>query len=100
MTKEKELELNKVYETLGTGGCSNTASHGAIFEEIINSIKPKHILEIGFFVGGSATLFLELTKELGTKLTSVDPIDDNTTTDYLKATNQADQIQECSRQFA
>lgn len=100
MNQERIEELEQIIKNVGTGGCSSPSAYGKIFEECINLIQPKEILEIGFFCGNSSLMMLELSKQFNTKITSVDPIDNNTTTDYLKSINREDQIQECSVQFA
>lgn len=55
------------------------------FKDVLDIVKPKNILEIGFFRGGSASLWLCGSDA---KLTSVDPINDTVTIDYLKSSNQ------------
>lgn len=100
MTQEQKQELEQIIANLKTGGCSNPGSHGKIFEEILKLIKPKNILEIGFFTGASATMWLELTKDLNTKLTSVDPFLDNSTNDYLHSVGRPEEIGEVKVQLA
>ena len=64
-------EINKRYNELDLDSCSNTESEGWIFETVLNLVKPKNILEIGFYRGGSAFLMLSLSDA---NLTSIDPI--------------------------
>lgn len=89
MTPEKLIELENVLKTCKTGGCSSPGSHAEIFEIVINIIQPKEILEFGFFCGASSNLLLELSSA---NITSIDPIDDNPTTDYLKSVGRPEEI--------
>jgi len=89
MTQEKLQHLQEVRDRLKTDGCSAVKEHGPIFEHILEKVQPKNILEIGFFTGSSANMFLELSDA---NLTSVDPIDDNPTTDYLKSVGRPEEI--------
>ena len=100
MTQEQEIELQNTIDRVKTGGCSNIQSHSKIFEEAINLIKPKEILEIGFFCGNSALMMLELSKGFNTKLTSVDPFMDNPTNDYLNSVGRPEEIGGDSVQLA
>lgn len=64
-------EIHNKYLELDLDSCSNTESEGWIFEAVLNLVKPKNILEIGFYRGGSAFLMLSLCEA---RLTSIDPI--------------------------
>lgn len=54
-------------------GCSNFESHGQVFKEIIDTVNPKEILEIGFFRGSSSFIWLHLSNA---NLTTFDPMVD------------------------
>jgi hypothetical protein len=84
--------LNK----LKTGGCSSYVEHGGVFSDVLDIVRPKSILEIGFFRGGSASLWLTMSEA---NLLSVDPINDTATTDFLISTNQQRLIEPCDDQF-
>ena len=60
-------------------GCFD--SHAEIFNEVLDITKPKNILEIGFYRGGSANLWLMMSDA---RLLSVDPIFDNVTNEKLQ----------------
>ncbi len=100
MSPEQKQELQNTIERVKTGGCSNPNSHADIFEEVIKLVKPKNILEIGMFCGSSTTMLLELTKDLETKITSVDPFLDNPTNDYLNSVGRPEEIGEVHVQLA
>ena len=61
MNKHKKIKkiLDKLPDT--TEG-SYTAEHSYLIEEIINICRPQNILEIGFNIGNSATMWLVLSK--------------------------------------
>tara|TARA_R100001163_G_C5015574_1_gene160046 strand:- start:336 stop:953 length:618 start_codon:yes stop_codon:yes gene_type:complete len=65
-------EIQKKYEEYNLDSCSVPADDGWIFEMCLNYIKPKNVLEIGFYKGGSAFIMMSLDENL--KLTSVDPV--------------------------
>ena len=73
MTYSKIEDIQKKYEELGLDSCSVPAADGWIFEMCLNYIKPKNILETGFYRGGSAFIMMSLDEDV--KLTSVDPIE-------------------------
>ena len=100
MTPEQKIELQNTIDRVKTGGCSSVESHSVIFEECINFIKPKNILEIGFFCGNSSLMMLELSKKYNSKLTSVDPFLDNVTNDYLNSVGHPEEIGGDSVQLA
>ncbi|KAK4411551.1 hypothetical protein Sango_0228100 [Sesamum angolense] len=50
-------------------------SHGAVFENLIRRVRPKTIIEVGSFLGASATHMAELTRKLGLE-TQIICIDD------------------------
>lgn len=68
-------EIHNRYTELDLDSCSNAESEGWIFETVLNLVKPKNILEIGFYRGGSSFLMLSLCDA---KLTSIDPIFNDT----------------------
>lgn len=68
-------EIHNRYTELDLDSCSNAESEGWIFETVLNFVKPKNILEIGFYRGGSSFLMLSLCDA---KLTSIDPIFNDT----------------------
>lgn len=68
-------EIHNRYNELDLDSCSNAESEGWIFETVLNLVKPKNILEIGFYRGGSSFLMLSLCDA---KLTSIDPIFNDT----------------------
>ena len=72
MTYSNILEIQKKYEEYNLDSCSVPADDGWIFEMCLNYIKPKNVLEIGFYKGGSAFIMMSLDENL--KLTSVDPV--------------------------
>ena len=73
MTCSKIEEIQKKYEEYNLDSCSVPQSDGWIFEMCLNYIKPKNVLEIGFYKGGSAFIMMSLDENL--KLTSVDPVE-------------------------
>lgn len=97
MNQEKLNDLEKILADQKLGGCSSPGSHAKIFEEVISLIKPKEILEIGFFCGSSAGLWLNLSEA---NLTSVDPFLDNATNDYLNSVGRPEEIGGDSVQLA
>lgn len=97
MNQEKIEELDNILKTLKVGGCSSPQSHSQIFQEAIDLIKPKEILEIGFFCGSSAGLWLN---QSNANLTSVDPFLDNPTNDYLNSVGRPEEIGGDSVQLA
>lgn len=68
-------QIGNSYDELDLDSCSNPLSEGWIFETVLNIVKPKSILEIGFYRGGSAFLMMSLSDA---KLTSIDPIFNDT----------------------
>tara|TARA_R110002020_G_scaffold92416_9_gene223784 strand:+ start:89 stop:706 length:618 start_codon:yes stop_codon:yes gene_type:complete len=76
--------IQKEYEKLNLASCSVPEEDGWIFEMCLRYIKPKNILEIGFYKGGSAFIMLSLDEEV--KLTSVDPVQ-NVSTDLIGQTD-------------
>ncbi|KAL0428686.1 UNVERIFIED_CONTAM: hypothetical protein Sradi_0494600 [Sesamum radiatum] len=50
-------------------------SHGAVFENLIRRVRPKTIIEVGSFLGASATHMAELTRKMGLE-TQIICIDD------------------------
>lgn len=100
MTPEQKIELQSVIDRVKTGGCSNPETHADIFEEAIEFVKPKNILEIGFFCGNSSLMMLELSKKYNTKVTSVDPFLDNATNDFLHSVGRPEEIGGDSVQLA
>jgi hypothetical protein len=100
MTENEKLELQSVIDRCKTGGCSSVNSHAEIFKEVIDLVKPKNILEIGFFCGSSGNMLLELSKQFKSKLTSVDPFMDNPTNDYLHSVGRPEEIGGDSVQLA
>lgn len=63
--------IKERYDQLDLDSCSNSTSEGWIFDAVLNLVKPKNILEIGFYRGGSAFLMMRLSEAF---LTSIDPI--------------------------
>tara|TARA_R100000231_G_scaffold502_1_gene906 strand:- start:410 stop:1027 length:618 start_codon:yes stop_codon:yes gene_type:complete len=72
MTCSNIKEIQKKYEEYNLDSCSVPSDDGWIFEMCLNYVKPKSVLEIGFYKGGSAFIMMSLDKNL--KLTSVDPV--------------------------
>ena len=70
------IEIQKKYDEYNLDSCSVPTDDGWIFEMCLNYVKPKNILEIGFYRGGSAFIMLSLDKHV--KLTSVDPVKNDT----------------------
>jgi predicted O-methyltransferase YrrM len=64
-------EIKKRYQELDLDSCSTAQDEGWIFDMVLGYIKPKKILEIGFYRGGSSFLMLSLSDA---NVTSVDPI--------------------------
>tara|TARA_B100000287_G_scaffold394342_1_gene408307 strand:+ start:863 stop:1495 length:633 start_codon:yes stop_codon:yes gene_type:complete len=72
MIYSKIKNIQKEYEELSMDSCSVPADDGWIFEMCLNYIKPKNVLEIGFYKGGSAFIMMSLNEDI--RLTSVDPV--------------------------
>jgi predicted O-methyltransferase YrrM len=70
------IEIQKKYEDYNLKSCSVPIDDGWIFEMCLNYVKPKNILEIGFYKGGSAFIMMSLKEDV--RLTSVDPIQNET----------------------
>jgi len=66
------IDIQKKYEEYQLNSCSIPVDDGWIFEMCLNYVKPKNILEIGFYKGGSAFIMMSLDKNV--RLTSVDPV--------------------------
>ena len=58
-------------EELGEGGCLSWENDAPFIVDALSIIQPKNILEIGFFSGSSAFMWLYLSNA---KVTSVDPM--------------------------
>lgn len=61
----------KLMEELGEGGCLSWENDAPFIVDALSIIQPKNILEIGFFSGSSAFMWLYLSNA---KVTSVDPM--------------------------
>ena len=72
----KMIEIQKKYEDYNLQSCSVPIDDGWIFEMCLNYVKPTNVLEIGFYKGGSAFIMLSLKDDI--KLTSVDPVQNET----------------------
>ena len=70
------IEIQKKYDEYNLDSCSVPTDDGWIFEMCLNYVKPKNILEIGFYRGGSAFIMWSLDKHVN--LTSVDPVKNDT----------------------
>ena len=70
------IEIQKKYEDYNLKSCSVPIDDGWIFEMCLNYVKPKNVLEIGFYKGGSAFIMLSLKEDI--TLTSVDPVKNDT----------------------
>lgn len=88
-------EIKKTYENLDLDSCSTAQDEGWIFDIILGWIKPKEILEIGFYRGGSSFLMLSLSDA---NVTSVDPIFN--ITDSQLGRSIEDQYEIHEREFA
>ena len=65
------MDTPKLLTDLGIGGCFNFEKDAHIFEDVISIVKPKKILETGFFCGLSSFIWLYLSQA---DVTSVDPM--------------------------
>jgi hypothetical protein len=61
----------KLWDDLGIDGCFSWEKEAEFLADTLNIVKPKNILETGFFAGASAFMWLYLSDA---KLTSVDPM--------------------------
>lgn len=68
---KKIMQKPQIIDDLGIGGCFNFEKDFWIFEDTINRVNPKEILETGFFQGLSSLILLNYSKA---NLTSVDPM--------------------------
>ena len=99
MTCSKIKKIQEKYKEYNLDSCSVPENDGWIFEMCLNYIKPKNILEIGFYKGGSAFIMMSLDEEI--KLTSVDPVQ-NVSTDMQGRTDFSGEekaIETISNQF-
>tara|TARA_R110002153_G_scaffold252162_1_gene409846 strand:- start:505 stop:1122 length:618 start_codon:yes stop_codon:yes gene_type:complete len=97
MTYSKIRKIQEKYDQYNIDSCSIPESDGWIFEMCLDYIKPKNILEIGFYKGGSAFIMMSLDEEV--KLTSVDPVKNASTdmegvTDFSKQDKAIGKISE------
>ncbi len=60
------------YNISNFAGCAAWDNEAELYKKIVEIVQPKNILETGFFRGGSAFMWLWLSKELETKVTSID----------------------------
>lgn len=67
----KLLPKPEAYDRLGIDGCFKWENESPFLLDTIEIVKPKNILEIGFFCGASSMMWLQLSDA---KLTSVDPM--------------------------
>jgi len=88
-------QLKKHYEKLDLDSCSTAQDEGWIFDMVLGWIKPKEILEIGFYRGGSAFLMLSLSEA---NVPSIDPIFN--ITDEILGRSVQDQYEIHEREFA
>lgn len=65
------IKVPQLYKDLNIAGCFSWENEAIFLEDTIRIAEPKNILEIGFFNGASAFMWLYLSKA---NLTSVDPL--------------------------
>lgn len=66
-----KLPKPEAWDQLGIEGCFSWENESDFILDTLEIVKPRNILEIGFFRGASAFMFLQLSDA---KLTSVDPM--------------------------
>lgn len=67
------MEIPEIYKQNQFAGCATWEYEAEVFKEVIDFVKPKGILETGFFRGGSSYMWLHLSEA---NVTSVDPMYD------------------------
>lgn len=65
------LPKPEAWDRLNIGGCFSWEGEAEFLNDVIQITKPRDILEIGFFAGSSAFMWLQLS---AAKVTSVDPM--------------------------
>ena len=66
-----KIKIPEIYNNLQVEGCFTWKKESKFFQEVIEIVEPKNILETGFFRGASAFMWLYISKA---NLTSVDPM--------------------------
>jgi predicted O-methyltransferase YrrM len=92
------IDLNTVpelYKEMQIESCCSWEKEAKFFKDVIDIVEPKNILEIGFYKGGSAFMWLYMSQA---NLTSVDPIY-NVTDEFLKQT-QGKEYEDKTPQFS